>query len=66
VPENAYGDAYWADLACMLTHADAWDSAYCVCWIVACKTNNRTLASALGQVLVERAKEVDSSGQTSR
>jgi hypothetical protein len=35
---NAHGDPSWTDFAIMLTHPDAWSSAYCVSWAVWYKT----------------------------
>jgi hypothetical protein len=39
--KNAMCDASQTDLAIMLTHKDAWHSAYCVSWIIRCKMRNR-------------------------
>jgi hypothetical protein len=41
VKDVPYGDAYWADPACMVTHEDPWDAAYCVEYCVSCRTNSR-------------------------
>ena len=43
---NAMGDASHADLALMLTHKDAWHSAYCVSWIIQCKSRGGRPRSA--------------------